>query len=172
MPGDDSDVIREIMTSHQQLPPSFEDNNVVMLFKSIERQVTDINESYKELLIKMVGWDKCANLRSTCQHDVNNKFSDVFTRLKSIEVQLPTVATGPDLAQAERDYRESDEKILKEIQKINSKLVIFEFSWCSANWLWSHKKGATGFIIVASAWLYLIDCFARWSQWSLFPPIQ
>lgn len=170
MPGSDDDTIREIMTSHTRLPPSFEDNNVVMLFKSIEKQVTELNDGYKELLSKMVGWDKCSTMRATCQHDINNKFDDVFNRLKEIEAVIPTVVVGPALAQAEKDYRASDEKILHEISKINSKLVIFEFSWCSANWLWMHKKGVIGFVAAASMWLYAIDCLARWSQWSFFPP--
>lgn len=113
---------------------------ILVMFQSIKDDYSALSNKVDDINKRLVGWEQCGSMRETCQQDNETKFSDLFDRMNNTEKtcnQLETTShsmvTKENLAKTEGNVmkvaQSKDDEILLEIQKINDKLAILDFSW-------------------------------------------
>jgi hypothetical protein len=172
-----------------------DDPVILTMFESITKQldkqsVSDSvrDEKIDKLMERVVGWERCAAFREDCENRHMKMYDGISNRLEAVEGvcnEFNSIKRGitndTDLLMSENKMVEqakiADNELMKEIlvikegiRKIENKFVVFDWSMCSVNWLWQNKKAVSAALLFISVWFYGVDAFARWSQWSFFPP--
>lgn len=156
---------------------SQEGSGILLMLESIDKRLRDLDE-------KIVGKEKFNQFREdtdTKLSDLYNKYNDVHEKCTVVITAQNAVATKEEIARSEEktlekakkydeEIHETLDSIKTDIKELNKKMGFLDFSWCSLNWLWRNKKGATLIFTFATLWLYIIDTIARGIQWTYFPP--
>lgn len=106
-----------------------DDNNIISLFKVMQKDVSEMRSMYAEMQQILVGWPRCQDLRNYCTSENSKKFDDIFKRLKPLEDNVAAyeankenVVTPLALARAEGTLgdraRDGDDAILKELASL------------------------------------------------------
>lgn len=113
---------------------------ILVMFQSIKDDYSTLSNKVDDINKRIVGWGQCRPMRETCQRDNEIKFSDLFDRMNDAEETCNTfeatrecLVTGEKLAQTEgkviKIAQTKNDELLIEVQKINDKLAILDFSW-------------------------------------------
>lgn len=172
-----------------------DDPVILTMFESISKQLDKQSsadavrdEKIDKLMERVVGWERCAAFREDCETRHMKLYDAFLSRLGAVEgicnefnSTKNGIVNNADLLISENKVVEqsklADNELMKEIlvikegiRKIENKFIVFDWSMCSVNWLWQNKKAVSAALMFISLWFYGVDAFARWSQWSFFPP--